>query len=188
MSLEQIASQSRASQNKQELLKLLEFVSQIEPEVILEIGVHKGYSLETWNQAFDPKLMIGVDIDVSQLDKEAIKDIDEVHIIDGCSNDIEVFEMVKDGLKGRTVDFLFLDGDHIEKIVRRDFELYSQLVRPGGIVAFHDAALKTHPMVEVYKVFEELAQNHPNKLFIGFDGSQEDKLQAQGTGTGVICL
>jgi hypothetical protein len=33
---------------------------------------------------------------------------------------------------------LFIDGDHTYEGVRRDFEMYSPLVRKGGIIAFHD--------------------------------------------------
>jgi predicted O-methyltransferase YrrM len=36
------------------------------------------------------------------------------------------------------VDFLFVDGDHSLEGVTRDYELYAPLVRPGGVVAFHD--------------------------------------------------
>jgi len=41
-------------------------------------------------------------------------------------------------LKGRPVDFLFIDGDHTYAGVKSDFEFYSQLVRGGGIIALHD--------------------------------------------------
>ena len=33
-------------------------------------------------------------------------------------------------------DFLFIDGDHTG--VGRDYEMYRDLVRPGGLIAFHD--------------------------------------------------
>jgi predicted O-methyltransferase YrrM len=36
------------------------------------------------------------------------------------------------------VDFLFIDGDHTYEGVRADFEMYSVLVRPGGMLIFHD--------------------------------------------------
>lgn len=36
------------------------------------------------------------------------------------------------------IDFLFIDGDHTYEGVKRDFEMYSPLVRAGGIIAFHD--------------------------------------------------
>jgi len=37
------------------------------------------------------------------------------------------------------IDFLFIDGDHEEKAVRRDWDEWSVFVAPGGCVAFHDA-------------------------------------------------
>ncbi len=36
------------------------------------------------------------------------------------------------------VDVLFIDGDHTYEGVKKDFELYSSLVKVGGIIAFHD--------------------------------------------------
>jgi hypothetical protein len=41
-------------------------------------------------------------------------------------------------IDGEQLDYLFVDGDHTYSGVQRDFELYSPLVRSGGIVAFHD--------------------------------------------------
>jgi len=38
------------------------------------------------------------------------------------------------------VDLLFIDGDHDYPGVLWDWEMYSPLVRPGGLVAFHDIA------------------------------------------------
>jgi predicted O-methyltransferase YrrM len=43
------------------------------------------------------------------------------------------------GFLGREkVDLLFIDGDHTYEGVKKDFEMYSPLVRKGGIIAFHD--------------------------------------------------
>jgi predicted O-methyltransferase YrrM len=36
------------------------------------------------------------------------------------------------------VDFLFIDGDNTYEGVKKDFEMYSLLVRNGGVIAFHD--------------------------------------------------
>jgi predicted O-methyltransferase YrrM len=36
------------------------------------------------------------------------------------------------------VDLLFIDGDHTYEGVRADLEMYRGLVRPGGVIAFHD--------------------------------------------------
>jgi MMP 1-O-methyltransferase len=42
------------------------------------------------------------------------------------------------------VDLVFIDGDHAEETCRRDWELWSPHVTPGGVVAFHDARLGKH--------------------------------------------
>ncbi len=49
-----------------------------------------------------------------------------------------VYRMFPDG-----IDALFIDGDHAYKAVLQDWLLYSPLVRPGGIIAFHDVELET---------------------------------------------
>jgi predicted O-methyltransferase YrrM len=36
------------------------------------------------------------------------------------------------------VDLLFIDGDHTARGVRLDYEMYAPLVRPGGVIVFHD--------------------------------------------------
>jgi len=41
------------------------------------------------------------------------------------------------------LDFLFIDRDHTYEGVEKDFEMYSPLVRRGGIIAFHDIVLGT---------------------------------------------
>lgn len=59
-------------------------------------------------------------------------------VIDGFSQMPETIEKVKAALGGDQLDFLFIDGGHDYKTVRADFENYSPLVKPGGLVAFHD--------------------------------------------------
>jgi cephalosporin hydroxylase len=52
-------------------------------------------------------------------------------------------ERVEAALGGKPLDYLFIDGDHTYDGVKKDFELYSPLVRSGGVIAFHDIA--EHP-------------------------------------------
>lgn len=37
------------------------------------------------------------------------------------------------------IDLLYIDGDHREEAVARDWEDWSRFVEPGGVVVFHDA-------------------------------------------------
>ena len=41
-------------------------------------------------------------------------------------------------MRDNKVDFLFIDANHSYEGVKKDFEMYSPLVRKGGIIAFHD--------------------------------------------------
>jgi hypothetical protein len=41
----------------------------------------------------------------------------------------------------RPIDLLIIDGDHSEAGVQSDWDTWSQFIRPGGLVAFHDARL-----------------------------------------------
>ena len=49
------------------------------------------------------------------------------------------FEAVTDW--NHKIDFLFLDGDHSDKGIQRDWDAWHSFVVTGGIVAFHDAAV-----------------------------------------------
>jgi predicted O-methyltransferase YrrM len=39
------------------------------------------------------------------------------------------------------IDFLFIDGDHSLEGIRKDWELFSRKLRPGGIAALHDTTM-----------------------------------------------
>ena len=66
----------------------------------------------------------------------------------GDSHDSETFVSVKSALDGRPVDLLFIDGDHSELGVTSDCAMYGALVRPGGVIAFHDIATTLDPRCE----------------------------------------
>jgi hypothetical protein len=43
--------------------------------------------------------------------------------------------------ESKSVDFLFIDGDHTYNGVKQDFELYYDKVRKGGLIYFHDSRM-----------------------------------------------
>ena len=64
----------------------------------------------------------------------------------------------------RQIDFLFLDGDHTYEGIRQDFEMYSPLVKKGGIIGFHDIA--PHPPetdCDVFRFWNEIKLNYPDR-------------------------
>lgn len=173
-----IAKESGASQDAFELSKLLEIVDRIKPEKILEIGVHRGLSIKAWREAWPAAFVVGVDSDFGPL---KYTDFEQVQ---GDSHDPATKE------KFSTVgqfDFIFIDGDHTLEGVRKDYEMYGSLVRPGGIMAFHDIMrsperISYHAGVDCRVFFDELKNKHANiEIWNGLAGDN-------GPGIGVIFL
>jgi predicted O-methyltransferase YrrM len=70
------------------------------------------------------------------------------------------------------LDFLFIDGDHSYEGVKRDFEMYGPLVKPSGLIAFHDIVLgsdvrKFWDEVKVGRGYREIRDDHGHALGIG---------------------
>ena len=56
----------------------------------------------------------------------------------GSSRDEHVLARVARLVADAPVDLLFIDGDHSYEGVAADYRLYRPLVRPGGLIVFHD--------------------------------------------------
>jgi predicted O-methyltransferase YrrM len=125
-----------ALQIEPELIEFLVLLDNHRPQVGLEIG--------SWNygtfyalRRLVSDLLISVDINGKYADVGHSFGGNTAIVI-GDSQQIMTYEQVRAILKERPLDILFIDGDHAYVSVKRDYELYSQLVRPGGLVAFHD--------------------------------------------------
>jgi len=62
----------------------------------------------------------------------------EYNYIQGNSHDIETENKLKEILKGKSIDILFIDGDHSAIGTQKDFEIYSKYVADGGYIVFDD--------------------------------------------------
>jgi len=145
----------KPSQVPSEILSLANIVQELKPKTVLEVGTNKGGTLFLFTRLADPQAtVVSVDLPMGmygggypdwkiplyesfRLDKQAL------HLVRADSHAIETLEKVKSILAGRPVDFLFIDADHTYEGVKKDFDLYSPLVRPGGVIAFHD--IVAHP-------------------------------------------
>ena len=96
------------------------------------------------------------------------KENQKLYLLREDSRKQETLEKVKEILNGNQLDFLFIDGDHSYEGVKKDFEMYSSLVRKGGIIAFHDIVNKdfTRKDIEVPKFWEEIKIKFTHKEII----------------------
>jgi predicted O-methyltransferase YrrM len=142
-------------QVRAEILGLLEAVAAERPRRLLEIGTAGGGTLFMLALAADRAATI-VSVDLPQgefgggypvwkipLYRGFVRRTQRLHLIRGDSHAPETLARTRAALRGEALDFLLIDGDHTYDGVRRDYQMYSQLVAPGGIVAFHDIC--NHP-------------------------------------------
>ena len=143
-------------QVKYEITKLLKILKDLNPKIVLEIGTAGGGTFFLFTKMANPEAtIISVDLPGGYfgggyakwkipLYQSFAKRRQKIHLVRANSHNPNTFELVKNILDGRMVDFLFIDGDHTYEGVKRDFNIYSSLVKEGGIVAFHDIVKHPH--------------------------------------------
>lgn len=144
--LGRIATRCGAIQKMSEVAPFLALVGR--PRTIVEIGAGHGGMLAAFcAAATEDATIVCVDLEDgpfgggasnAQLRSRAdAKPLQKLHLVRGDSLDPAIRERTA-ALTPNGVDVLFIDGDHSYDGVSGDFRMYSPLVAPGGIVAFHD--------------------------------------------------
>lgn len=159
----------RPIQIKEEFLELLKIFKEQNPKYILEIGTANGGTLFSFCKLARENVII-ISIDLPEglygggypkwkipIYQSFRKPNQKLYLLREDSHQQETLEKVKEILDGNQLDFLFIDGDHSYEGVKKDFEMYSPLVRKEGIIAFHD--IVKHPAetkCEVEKLWNEI--------------------------------
>jgi len=146
-----------AQQDERELWWILEKLVAIKPKKVVEIGSAHGGTLFFWDQVVGEG---GTTLSVDMWEHHGItldfsNSVSEVLMLKGDSHDPEIFKMISDRMEG-SIDFLFIDGDHTYEGAKQDYETYGPLVRPGGLVAFHDVVYETE--IQVRRFFLEIEE------------------------------
>jgi predicted O-methyltransferase YrrM len=144
---------------------LLELVKTVRPKRMLEIGVNEGLTAK-YLLAHLPTLVdyIGIDVLPGYVPSCRVQrgevPRDPGHLV----TDVRFLMILRpNGSIGirpdqiGQVDVAFIDGDHSAKAVRHDSALAKQIVRPGGLIIWHDY----HDMgnVDVRDVLHDLADS-----------------------------
>jgi len=186
----------QATQKVSEFSPLISLLKRRRLRTIVEIGTQKGGTLYAWCRIAQPDAVI-VSIDLPggpfgggytlKETKRFIKYGKKRQMLYFFRKDSHQQSTKKDLiklLKGRKIDFLMIDGDHRYSGVRRDWRLYSPLVRENGIIAFHDILF--HPRVpkcRVDRLWNELKGVYRHREFID---TEDDRGWGQWGGIGVI--
>lgn len=189
------ACKDSANQKWSELSRLVHLLRRRPLHRVLEIGVSSGGTLALWARlAAKDAHLVGVDMKIEPFVRQRLNSecmgTQTVQLMEGSSHSHIVKNEVSQSFGGQPLDFLFIDGDHSYEGVKCDWEMYSPLVRPRGVVAFHDIVPdhRTQFGVEtkadagqVHKLWNELKEQFEHYEFV--ENAAQD-----GYGIGVLVL
>jgi predicted O-methyltransferase YrrM len=170
----------RPMQIKDEFIELLKIFKELNPKYILEIGTAKGGALFCFCKlAQNDATIISIDLPEDLFEggypewkipiyQAFTKENQKLYLLRKDSHREETLEEVKKILNGNQLDFLFIDGDHSYEGVKKDFAMYSTLVRKGGLIVFHDIVNNdpTRLDIEVPKFYQEIKNKYIFKEII----------------------
>lgn len=171
-------------QNPFEIEELYKQVCALHPKKVLEIGTARGGTLYLWLQAATTDATV-VSVDLPEGDfggaypecrvpfyKSFARPGQTLHLMRTDSHLPQTLEQVKQKFNDEPIDFAFIDGDHTYEGVKADFIEYGPLVRPGGIIAFHDILPRPDlPDIQVDKFWNEIKVQYNSEEFIGTEAS-----------------
>jgi predicted O-methyltransferase YrrM len=129
------------SQIPEEITAFMAYAAEQRPVRVCEIGtLHGGTTMLLSRVSPSVRLMVGIDLRISnrRFLTGLTPDGQVLHLLEGSSLERETFERLAHVLGDGQLDLLFIDGSHHYQDVRSDFVRFRELVRPGGLVAFHD--------------------------------------------------
>jgi cephalosporin hydroxylase len=165
---------------RSEIIHLTELIAQRRPKTVVEIGTAHGGTLFLWcRQADSTATIVSLDLPggihgggypywKSWIYQRFPRGAQKLHLLRGDSHQPEMLARLKKVLPGDgKVDFLFLDGDHTYHGVKTDFEMYSGLVRPGGLIVFHDICKHPESLnCHVDRFWQEIKNERPTREFV----------------------
>lgn len=167
---EHLGIAAKPVQDRKEITELCKILKTRKIGTLLEIGTDMGGTLFLLSRMASPKARIlSINLPYSRLDARCMKyrnllyrafatKNQKIYLLTADSHSEKTIQKVRALTKGG-IDFLFIDGDHSYEGVRKDFEMYSPLVKKGGLIGFHDITNND----TVGKYWSELKKRHRSK-------------------------
>ena len=166
-------------QIKSEILRLLKIIKKEKPKIVIEIGTAGGGTLFLISKSIpEDSLIISIDLPGGsfgygypkikmRLFKSFSRPKQKMYLIRADSHKTDTLRKVKKILNNKSVDFLFIDGDHSYEGVKKDFEMYSPLVKKAGIIGFHDIAVSKKELnIGVKDFWDQIKNDYENEEII----------------------
>ena len=159
-------------QHHGEFAELLDLYRTTQPKRVLEVGTYHGGTLYHWLQNATPGTLV-VSVDRYDL-------VDNTHLYpDWCPPDV-TYEVIRgDSNDLNTVlvaaayspyDWIYIDADHTEPAVRRDWQNYRELAAHNATIVFHDISPSNDPSLQVAPLWNEIRDTHTTREIASNDG------------------
>jgi len=157
---------------------LLTYLSLANPRTVCEIGTESGGTSLLLSRGLPSvDLLVCVDLFAKNMPRlrRFVLPSQAVRFVNGPSAAPAAVRQVSRALASRSLDVLFIDGDHRYEGVRKDFLAYRHFVRPAGIIVFHDIVPDHRARYGIETIrwtggvpqfWEQLKQHYPHREFI----------------------
>jgi cephalosporin hydroxylase len=132
-------------QYPQDIVAMQELIWEVQPEVIVEVGIARGGSIVFYASLLKllggDREVIGVDIDIRQHNRERIERhpmFSHISLIEGSSVDAGTVASVEKAVLGRKPVMVILDSNHTHEHVAAELDLYAGLVGVGSYLVVFD--------------------------------------------------
>lgn len=135
-----------------DIIVFQELVWDLEPKVIVEVGVARGGSVILSSSVLhllgNGGRVFGLDIDIRTHNRAAIENhrlSENISLIEGDSTSPEVIANLRNQLGNDLIDILVLDSNHTHEHVYNELQSYAELIRVGGYIVLPDTVIEFFP-------------------------------------------
>jgi len=169
-----------------EIESAIKLIANARPRVMCEIGTYDGGTSLLFSK-FLPTVEVMICVDLYVKNKQMLKLLappgQQLRFFDASSHFASTIRAISTFLNGRTIDVLFIDGDHRYEGVKQDFLSYRSFVKDGGLILFHDIVpdkgISSDWAGGVPRLWKELSPYYSHLEFIRSD-------EQDGYGIGVL--
>lgn len=157
-----------ALQDPWELGQLLALLDQARPRRIVEVGADRGGTLWAWSRIPGPPQVVAVSLPGGPYSTTGeAPQLHGAQLVEGDSADAETYRRACEALDYQRADFCMIDADHTFRGVAADWLQWRALVRPGGLLAFHDITPHARSReVEVWRFWRLVRTFYPGSIEI----------------------
>jgi cephalosporin hydroxylase len=153
-------------QTPEDIITLQEIISELKPEVIIEVGVAWGGTMlfyDSLSKQNDIKKIIGIDIYIPDHLKKSIygkAKNNNIHLYEEDSTNLKLFQTIKKKIKNNKGILIHLDSDHTKEHVLKELNIFSKLCKKNDVIIVGDTIIEYIPK-QTHRVRDWKKGNNP---------------------------